>query len=218
MAAAPFLLVLLFLVVGAAVVPVIIVVVMVIMLMVMIAAAIMSILLVIVAAASLFLVLVVMLVLVLSTAALMLIIIVVVVMVIVLMVVIVSAAAFLAIVVVMVVVVVAVAFHMLIDLVEQAAVVHSVVHDVLQLLLLDIEDSAHEGEIDLVGRLHVSVLLHTVAHVGEVVGCPAPVIEGDGAFDVAKHGACLLLDPFADLHHRIAKPGLGICVPASEPS
>jgi len=136
-----------------------------------------------------------------------------------LMVVIVTAAALpIFVVMVMMLMVVAVAFHMLIDLIEQSAVVDRVIHDVLELVLIDVEHRAHECEVDLLLRLEVPVLLDTVPEVCEVVCDAGSVIERDGCLDVPEHGASLLLDPFAYLEHGLREPCLGICVPASDPS
>lgn len=128
-----------------------------------------------------------------------------------------SAAALLSI-VVMVIVVVAVAFHMLVDLVEQSAVVHCVVHPVLELVFVDIEHCAHEREIDPLLGIQISVLLDTVRHVGEVVCDSGTVIEGHSGLDVPEHRSGLLLDPFSDLDHGACEPCFRIRVPAADPS
>ncbi len=128
-----------------------------------------------------------------------------------------SAAALLSI-VVMVIVVVAVAFHMLVDLVEQSAVVHCVVHPVLELVFVDIEHCAHEREIDPLLGIQISVLLDPVRHVGEVVCDSGTVIEGHSGLDVPEHRSGLLLDPFSDLDHGTCEPCFRICVPAADPS
>jgi len=120
--------------------------------------------------------------------------------------------------VVMVIVVVAVAFHMLVDLVEQSAVVHCVVHPVLELVLVDIEHCAHECEIDPLLGIQISVLLDTVRHVGEVVCDSGTVIEGHSGLDVPEHRSGLLLDPFSDLDHGACEPCFRIRVPAADPS
>ena len=136
-----------------------------------------------------------------------------------LMVVIVTAAALpIFVMMVMMLMVVAVAFHMLIDLIEQSAVVDRVVHDVLELVLIDVEHRAHECEVDLLLWFEVPVLLDTVPEVCEVVCDAGSVIERDGCLDVPEHGAGLLLDPFAYLEHGLREPCLGIGVPASDPS
>lgn len=128
-----------------------------------------------------------------------------------------SAAALLSI-VMMVIVVVAVAFHMLVDLVEQSAVVHCVVHPVLELVFVDIEHCAHEREIDPLLGIQISVLLDTVRHVGEVVCDSGTVIEGHSGLDVPEHRSGLLLDPFSDLDHGACEPCFRIRVPAADPS
>ena len=120
--------------------------------------------------------------------------------------------------VVMVIVVVAVAFHMLVDLVEQSAVVHCVVHPVLELVFVDIEHCAHEREIDPLLGIQISVLLDTVRHVGEVVCDSGTVIEGHSGLDVPEHRSGLLLDPFSDLDHGACEPCFRIRVPAADPS
>ena len=52
----------------------------------------------------------------------------------------------------MIMVVSAGTFDMLVELVVEAGVVHCVEHPVPELVFLDIEDGAHEGEVDLLLR------------------------------------------------------------------
>jgi hypothetical protein len=117
----------------------------------------------------------------------------------------------------MVVMVMAVAF-VLVQLVEQTAVVHRMVHNVAELVLVDIEDRGHEGEVDLVLGSELSVLLHAVVHVCKVECDPASVIQCDCGLDVSQENSCLGLHPFSYGQHRIAKPCLGVRVPATDPS
>ncbi len=131
----------------------------------------------------------------------------------------VMAVTFLPVVMVMVVVmIVAVALHVLIDLVEQSAVVDRVVHPVLELVFVHVEYSAHECEVDLLLGIKVPVLLDSVPQVCEVVCDSGAVVESDCSLDVSEHGTCLVLDPFSDLKHGPCEPGLGISVPAADPS
>ena len=152
------------------------------------------------------------------TAALLIIVMVMVVVLMVMMMVVSASAAALLSIVVMVIVVVAVTFHMLVDLVEQSAVVHCVVHPVLELVFVDIEHCAHECEIDPLLGIQISVLLDTVRHVGEVVCDSGTVIEGHSGLDVPEHRSGLLLDPFSDLDHGACEPCFRIRVPAADPS
>ena len=67
----------------------------------------------------------------------------------------------------MVVVVMAVAF-MLIDLIQKAAVIDRIMHLVMELVLIDIENSGHECEVDLVLRRKFPMLLDSVSQVCKV--------------------------------------------------
>ncbi len=111
-----------------------------------------------------------------------------------------------------------VAFDMLIDLVEESAVIYCVVHPVLELMFIDIENSAHECEIDLLLGIEVSVLLNSVAHISEIVCDTSTVIERNCSFDVSEHRASFFLYPFTNLEHCSCESCFSIGVPASNPA
>ena len=113
---------------------------------------------------------------------------------------------------VLMVVVMAVAVLMFLQLVVEACVVEGMVHDMLQLVLVDIEHSAHECEVDFLLRGQVTVLLHAVAQVGEVEGDPGAVVEGDSSLDVSEHGSSLGLHPLPDLQQGLGEPCLSVGV------
>ena len=118
----------------------------------------------------------------------------------------------------MVVVVSTGTFDMFVELVVEAGIVHRVEHPVPELVFLDIEDGAHEGEVDLLLRLQYTVVLHTALYVGQVECESGTVIEGDGGLDVAEEHSCFLLHPFSDGHECLGEPRLGVSVPAVEGS
>jgi small-conductance mechanosensitive channel len=119
---------------------------------------------------------------------------------------------------IMMMVIVAVAFHMLVDLIEQSAVVHRMIHPVLELVLIHVEHCTHECEIDPLLGIQIPVLLDAVRHVGEIVSDSSAVIEGHSGLDVSEHRAGFLLDPFSDLHHSVFEPCFRVCVPAADSS
>ena len=123
---------------------------------------------------------------------------------------------FVAVLVAMVMMVMAVAL-LLIDLVQQSAVVDRMIHGVVELVLIDIEHCRHECEVYLVLRGKLSVLLHSVGHVGQIQCDPRPVVQCDSGFDVSEEHSGLGLDPFSDIKQCIAKSGLGIRIPATDP-
>jgi len=112
--------------------------------------------------------------------------------------------------------VVAVAFDVLVQLVVQAGVVHRVEHHVPQVVLLDVQHGAHEGEVDLLRGLQGSVVLHAVVHVDQVERHSGAVVQGDGRLDVAEHAAGLVLHPLADPLEGLGEPRLRIGVPAGD--
>ena len=114
--------------------------------------------------------------------------------------------------------VVTVAFYMFIDLVEESTVIHCMVHPVLELMFIDIENSAHECEIDLLLGIEVSVLLNSVAHISEIVCDTSTVIERNCSFDVSEHRASFFLYPFTNLEHCSCESCFSIGVPASNPT
>ena len=168
--------------------------------MVMLVVMIMMVFMVVVVAVAFFIIMVVVLMAVAFFAVVVMVMLVVMIM---FMVVVVSAAAFPIMMMVFMVVIVAVAFHVFIELVEEPAVIDGMVHPVLELMFVHIEDRAHECEIDLLLRFESSVFLHTVPKVREVKGHAGTVIERYGRLDVTQHRTGLLLDPFSYLDHRV---------------
>ncbi len=118
--------------------------------------------------------------------------------------------------VVVIMVVPAAAFDLLVQLVVQAGVVHGVVHPVLELVLVHIEDGAHEVEVDLLAGLEGAVVLDAVLHVGEVQGDSLALVVDDGGLDVAQEASGLVGDPLADLEQGLGEPGLRIGVEACD--
>ena len=119
-------------------------------------------------------------------------------------------------VVMVVIVVVAVALDVLLELVVQAGVVDGVVHPVLELVLVHVEDGAHEREVDLLLGIHRAVVLDPVLDVGEVERDSAAVFLDYRGLDVAEEASGLVGDPLADLYEGLGEPGLGVGVEASD--
>ncbi len=119
---------------------------------------------------------------------------------------------------VLVVMVVAVAFHVLVELVVEPGVVDRMEHPVPELVLVHIQDGAHECEADLLHGLEGAVVLHAVLDVGEVQGDPVAVLVDDGGLDVAQQAPGFLGDPLADGQQGLGQPGLGIRVPSGDRS
>jgi hypothetical protein len=63
------------------------------------------------------------------------------------------------------------------------------IHPVLELVLIDIEDGTHEGEIDLLLGLQHAVVLDPVVDIREVQGYPRAIVQSDGGLDVAEKAA-----------------------------
>ena len=129
-----------------------------------------------------------------------------------------TAAALAVMVMMVMIMVMTVAFDMLIDLVEESTVIHCMVHPVLELMFIDIENSAHECEIDLLLGIEVSVLFNPVAHISEIVCDTSTVIERNCSFDVSEHRASFFLYPFTNLEHCSCESCFSIGVPASNPT
>ena len=119
---------------------------------------------------------------------------------------------------VLVVMVVAVAFHVLVELVVEPGVVDRMEHPVPELVLVHIQDGAHECEADLLHGLEGAVVLHAVLDVGEVQGDPVAVLVDDGGLDVAQQAPGFLGDPLADGQQGLGQPGLGVRVPSGDRS
>ena len=103
---------------------------------------------------------------------------------------------------------------MLINLAHESAVIDRMVHNVVEFLLINIEHCGHECEADLLLRSECSVLLNTVAHVGQVECDAGSVLESDRGLDVSKEHTCLGDDPISNGSHGLNESGLRIRVPA----
>ncbi len=119
---------------------------------------------------------------------------------------------------VLVVMVVAVAFHVLVELVVEPGVVDRMEHPVPELVLVHIQDGAHECEADLLHGLEGAVVLHAVLDVREVQGDPVALLVDDRGLDVAQQAPGFLGDPLADGQQGLGHPGLGIRVPSGDRS
>lgn len=117
-------------------------------------------------------------------------------------------------VVVMVVMVVTVTFDVLIELVVESGVVDCVEHPVPELVLVNVENGAHECEVDLLLGFEGSVVLDTVLQVGQVESESGPVVECDRSLDVTKETSGLGLHPLSDGQKGLAEPGFGVGVVA----
>ena len=116
--------------------------------------------------------------------------------------------------IVVVIMVVTVTFHMLVQLVVEAGVVYGMVHPVPELVFVDIEDGAHECEVDPLLGVECSVVLDTVVQVGQVECDTGAVIKCDGCLDVAEKTSGFLLHPLPDGQEGLCEPGLGVGVEA----
>ena len=114
------------------------------------------------------------------------------------------------------VVIVAVAFDVLVQLVVEAGVVDGMEHPVPELVLVHVEDGAHECEADLLHGFELAVAFDTVLDIRQVQGDPVPVLVDDGGLDVPEEASGFLGDPLADGHEGLAHPGLGIRVPSGD--
>lgn len=119
---------------------------------------------------------------------------------------------------VLVVMVVAVAFHVLVELVVEPGVVDRMEHPVPELVLVHVQDGAHECEANLLHGLEGAVVLHAVLDVGEVQGDPVAVLVDDGGLDVAQQAPGFLGDPLADGQQGLGQPGLGVSIPSGDRS
>lgn len=116
--------------------------------------------------------------------------------------------------IVVVIMVVTVTFHMLVQLVVEAGVVYGMVHPVPEFMFVDIEDSAHECEVDPLLGVECSMVLDTVVQVGQVECDAGAVIKCDGCLDVAEKTSGFLLHPLPDGQECLCEPGLGVGVVA----
>ncbi len=108
--------------------------------------------------------------------------------------------AFLSVLVDMVMVMVVSLEGFLVDEVIETRIVDGVEHLVGEVVFVDVEDSAHEVELDLVRAVHGPVVLDTVVHVDEVEGYSLSVLDVDCGFDMSQKAAGFTLNVFSDVH------------------
>ena len=99
-----------------------------------------------------------------------------------------------------------------VDGVVEPGIIDGMQHDMGEFVLVDVEDGAHEVELDLVLAGHGAVVLDPVVHVDEVQGYPGAVVLVDCGLDVAEEAARLALDVLSDGHQGIGEPCLGVGV------
>ena len=85
-------------------------------------------------------------------------------------------------------------------------------HLVGELVLVDIQNRTHEVELDLVGTVHLSVVLDTVVHIDQVEGDPLAAVDVDCGLDVSQKAAGLALYELSDSHEGVGEPLLRIGV------
>ena len=100
-----------------------------------------------------------------------------------------------------------------VDVVVESGVVDGVNHPVGELVLVDVQDGAHEVEFDKVAAGEGAVVLDTVVHVDEVEGEAGTVLDEYCAFDVPEEASRLPLNVLSDVHEDIRHPCLRIGVP-----
>ena len=106
------------------------------------------------------------------------------------------------------VIVVMVVFEaLLVDEVVNSGVVDGVEHLVGELVLVDIEDCAHEVEGNDIAAGKGSVMLDTVVHVDEVEGDSLAFLVDDCGFDVTEEASRFALHILTDCKERIGEPG-----------
>ncbi len=116
----------------------------------------------------------------------------------------------------LVVVVVLVLEALLVDEVVDSGVVDGVEHLVGELVLVHIEDCAHEVEGNDVAAGKGSVVLDTVVHVDEVEGDPLAFLVDDCGFDVTEEASRFALHILTDGKERIGEPCLGVGIEVEE--
>ena len=99
-----------------------------------------------------------------------------------------------------------------VDGVIESGIVDGMEHLVGELVLVDIQDGAHEVELHFVGTVHGTVVLDTVVHVDEVEGDPLAAVDVDGCLDVSQEASGLALYELSDGHEGIGEPLLRIGV------
>ena len=99
-----------------------------------------------------------------------------------------------------------------VDGVVEPGIIDGMQHDMGELVLIDVEDGAHEVELDLVLAGQGAVMLDAVVHVDEVQGYPGAVVLVDCGLDVAEKTARFALDVLSDGHQGIGEPCLGVGV------
>ena len=104
----------------------------------------------------------------------------------------------------------------LVDEVVDSGVVDSMEHLVGELVLVDIEDCAHEVEGHDIAAGKGSVVLDTVVHVDKVEGDSLSLFVDDGGLDVAEETAGLSLHILTDGKERIGEPCLGVGIEVEE--
>ena len=117
---------------------------------------------------------------------------------------------------VVVIMVVMVLQGLFVDEIVDTGVVDGVKHLVGELVLVNVEDCAHEVETDLVGTGDSSVVLDTVVHVDQVEGDPLAFFVDDGGLDVSEETAALALNEFSDGKKCGIEFGLGVCIEVVE--
>ena len=99
-----------------------------------------------------------------------------------------------------------------VDGVVESGIVDGMEHLVGELVLVDIQDGAHEVEFHFVGTVHGTVVLDTVVHVDEVEGDTLSAVDVDSCLDVSQEASGLALYEFSDGHEGIGEPLLRIGV------
>ncbi len=97
---------------------------------------------------------------------------------------------------VLVIVVMVVFQRLFVNEIIDSGIVDGVEHLVGELMLVDIKDSAHEVEVDLVGAGDGTVVFDTVVHVDKVEGDAFALVVDDGGLDVSEETSALALNEF----------------------
>ena len=103
-----------------------------------------------------------------------------------------------------------------VDEVVDSGVVDGMEHLVGQLVLVDVEDCAHEVEGDHVAAGKGTVVLHSVVHVDEVEGDSLAFLVDDGGFDVTEEASRFALHILTDGKERIGEPGFSVGIEVEE--
>ncbi len=116
---------------------------------------------------------------------------------------------------VMVVVVMVVGRAVLVDVHHYSGILERVQGPVLELVVVHVEDSCHETELDGLAGPDLPVEEHTLVDVGEVHGHRL-VAVGDGHLDVSHERSGLPLDPPSDLHEDVGQPCLHVRIESAD--